>query len=373
MPRVLRVWAAVPRHVACARAAAATGRVRRATLASLTMASVVGAALSCGCVVFSHVSVSTSAAPLSESLADPSVAMPTPPATPPTTTGTERCANFNTCGKTVLGGPGSGLCAGCRSVAYCSRECQAAHWTLHKALCKEMRSALKAAAAAPVSISFALPPFALTLAAAEAGDAGAQFAVAVAYASGTGVAYSWPAAYAWYKRCAAQPSPPVNVWAALGQCYEYGRGVAVDEVEAVRQYRVGTALGHVGSQCALAQCLMRGVGVPIPDRDGAFALFTAAAAQDDPNALYGLGGCYGNGIGDARDVPRAVSLRKRALAHPQCSPVLAGGAAFCLGAVYWDGDVGVPRDRELAARYWRQAAALGSGSAARALRDSGLA
>ena len=299
--------------------------------------------------------------------------MSAPPAAPLTTTGTERCANFNPCGKTVLGGPGSGLCAGCRNVAYCSRECQAAHWAAHKVVCKESRNALAAMASSPTAVSYALPPFAATLVVAEAGDADAQYIVGMAYASGTGVAYSWPSAYAWLKRCAAQPSPPREVWAALGQCYEYGRGVAVDEAEAVRLYRVGTALGDAGAQCALAQCLLRGLGVPIPDRDGAFALFTAAAAQGHPHALYGLGNCYSTGTGVTLDMPRAVALWKRALAHPQCSPAIAGATAHNLGVTYWRGDDGVARDTALAARYWRQAAALGEESAARALRDSGLA
>ena len=322
---------------------------------------------------FSHVAVSASDPSLSESLADPPVTMSAPPGAPPPTSGTERCTNFDACGKTVVGGPGSGLCAGCRSVAYCSRECQAADWAAHKVLCKEIRNALKAMAAAPASISFALPPFAPTLAAAEAGDAGAQYDVAMAYASGTGVAHSWPSAYAWLKRCAAQPSPPVDVWVGLGDCYKFGNGVAVDEVEAVRLYRVGAALGNADAQYALAQCLLRGVGVPTPDRERAFALFTAAAAQEDPNALYELGYCYSTGAGVALDMPRAVSLWKRALAHPGCSSDVAGFVAYNLGSVYWNGVDGVPRDRELAARYWRQAAALGYSSAARELRDRGLA
>ena len=55
----------------------------------------------------------------------------------PRTGGTERCGNFDACGKTVEGGPGTGLCAACRSVAYCSRACQAAHWAVHKVACKD--------------------------------------------------------------------------------------------------------------------------------------------------------------------------------------------------------------------------------------------
>ena len=296
-----------------------------------------------------------------------------PTAPPPTTSGTERCTNFRACGSTIAGGPGSGLCAACRTVAYCSKACQVAHWAAHKAPCKEARKSYQAAAAAPPTVIDALPPFAPTLGAAKAGDAEAQFLVAVAYASGTGVAHSWPSAFAWFKRCAAQPSPPIDVWAKLGECYELGRGAAVDEVEAVHLYRVGAALGHAGAQFQLAQCLSRGDGVPTPDRAGAFALFAAAAAQDHPGAVCSLGACYSMGAGAARDLPRAVSLWKRVLAHPRRWPALVGAAAFSLGVAYWNGDDGVARDAELAARYWRQAAALGSESAVRELREAGLA
>ena len=295
--------------------------------------------------------------------------MSAPPAAPSPTSGTERCANFDTCGATVAGGPGTGLCAACRSVVYCSRECQAADWAAHKALCKELRNTTKATASAPTTVTYALPPFAPTLAAAEAGDAIAQLHVAAAYASGTGVAQSWPSAFAWYKRCAAQPSPPIGVWGHLGQCYQFGRGVAIDEVEAVRLYSVGAMLGYASSQNQLAECLQRGIGVPTPDRDRAFALFTAAAAQDQPDAICALGNCYSMGTGVARNVPRAMSLWKRALAHPHCQALSAGIAAHNLGANYWHGEDGVPRDPDLAVRYWRRAAALGYEIAARALRE----
>ena len=282
-----------------------------------------------------------------------------------------RCGNFGACGKTVVDGPGTGLCTACWSVAYCSRECQAADWAMHKAQCDTLRNS-KAMATAPMSVTYALPPFAPSLAAAEAGDADAQYHVAGAYASGIGVAQSWPSAFLWYKRCAAQPSPPIGVWVHLGQCYECGNGVAVDEVEAVRLYRVGAALGHAAAQFQLGQCLLRVIGVATPDRDGAFALFTAAAAQDHPEALYGLAGCYKTGAGVAQDVSHAVSLWKRALAHPRCPVWAATAAAHNLGAEYWNGVGGVARDHVVAVCYWWQAVALGDETAARMLRELGL-
>ena len=100
--------------------------------------------------------------------------------------------------------------------------------------------------------------------------------------------------------------------------------------------------------------------------------YKASPTQGDPDALYGLGNCYFTGAGVARDAPRAVSLWKRALAHPRCSPAAAGEAAHNLGMAYMNGGDGVPRNAELAARYWRQAAALGDETSMRELRDLGL-
>ena len=248
------------------------------------------------------------------------------------------------------------------------------HWRDHKVLCKEIRKADVAARSAPKHIDNALFPaeFAPTLLLAEKGFAVAQYFVGGFYASGTGVAHSWPSAFTWWKRCAAQASPPLGVWVQLGVCYELGRGVAVDEVEAVRLYRIGAALGDAGAQFSLAQCLERGLGVPMPDRASAFKLYAAAAGQDDPGAISCLGLCYSRGIGVAQDVPRGVLLMERALSHPQCPRGIARDTSQSLGSIYWNGDAGVPRDRELAVRYWRQAASLGSETAVRQLREHGL-
>ena len=36
---------------------------------------------------------------------------------------------------------GSRLCSACHQIGYCSRECQKAHWKVHKAECKRHKSA----------------------------------------------------------------------------------------------------------------------------------------------------------------------------------------------------------------------------------------
>ena len=109
----------------------------------------------------------------------------------PPTGGTERCGNFRECGKTVAGGPGTGLCAACRGVAYCSRACQAANWPVHKAVCKTVIQREKAQLSALPRVFGAVPQFTTVMTAARAGVAAAQFNVGLLYASGNGVAQGW--------------------------------------------------------------------------------------------------------------------------------------------------------------------------------------
>ena len=288
----------------------------------------------------------------------------------PPSGGTQRCGNFDACGVLVTATDGAGLCTGCRSTVYCGATCQKAHWKAHKLRCKEIKRQRAKDATLPKLVG-AVPPFAPTLAAARAGNAVAQLDVAAAYGTGTGVAQSWSSAFEWLTRCAAQAAPPCEVWCRLGGCYQYGRGVAKDEAEAVRLFRLGAAAGDAGAQFSLACCLESAIGVPTPDFAASFALYTAAAAQDHAGAILNLGVCYGKGRGVARDAPRAIALWKRALAHPDAAQSGVALAARMVGASYCTDD-GVPVDRELGARYLRQAAALGDEPAARVLRELGL-
>lgn len=276
------------------------------------------------------------------------------------------------CGDRVERPDAAGLCGGCRIAFYCSTACQRAHWKAsHKRECKEIQK--RRDAPAPGVSPVGLPPFAVSLAAARRGDAGAQYNVGLAYASGTGVAQLAAAAFEWYTRSAAAASPPPVVWSQLGSCYRFGRGVAADHAEAVRLFRVGAAAGDARAQFNLAQCLVSGIGVPGADFDGAFAHFAAAAAQEYPDAICSLAACYADGRGAARDTPRAIAMWERVVARPSgAAPSTVAAAAFNIGAAYWNGDGGVPHDVERAARYLRQAAALGHETAARVLRENGL-
>ena len=292
----------------------------------------------------------------------------------PPTGATERCGNFANCGTLVSRRTAAGMCGACRGPVYCTPDCQRAHWHEgHKIECKEIRRERTMAASTAPMITGAVPPFTRTLAGARSGDALAQYNVAISYETGTGVAQSFSSAFEWFTRCAAQADPPREVWAPLGDCYRLGRGVAKDEVEAVRLYRVGAEAGDAAAQLILAFCCEGGVGVSVPDVDAAFTLYMAAAAQDQPVAIVSLGACYYEGRGVARDALRALSLWQRVLTHPRASPSAIAAAARSFGLVHLKGDAGVPRDAELGTRYLRQAAAAGDETAARVLRQLGLA
>lgn len=81
------------------------------------------------------------------------------------------------------------------------------------------------------------------IAAAEAGDAGAQYRLAVDHFLGTHPRASDGRALYWYRRAAEQGHVPAQL--LLGQMYESGWGVASDRAEAVRWYRRAAASGDI--------------------------------------------------------------------------------------------------------------------------------
>ena len=62
-----------------------------------------------------------------------------------------------------------------------------------------------------------------------------------------------------------------------------GQGVAKDDVEAVRLYRLAVAQGHAGAQNNLGYMFDNGYGV-VQDRVEAVRLYRLAAAQGHANA-----------------------------------------------------------------------------------------
>jgi TPR repeat protein len=97
----------------------------------------------------------------------------------------------------------------------------------------------------------------------------------------------------------------------LGTCYETGRGVEKDAVEAVRLYRLAADQGHASAQCNLGFCYYTGKGVA-KDAVEAAKLYRLAADQGDASAQTNLGMLYHEGGEVERDSSQAILLFARA-------------------------------------------------------------
>ena len=94
---------------------------------------------------------------------------------------------------------------------------------------------------------------------AEAGDAKAQYNLAVLYEKGEGVAQDSDKALAWYQKAAEAGN--VNAQYNLGLAYETGEGVTQDYGKARAYYEKAAAQGDADAQNNLGGLYARGDGV----------------------------------------------------------------------------------------------------------------
>jgi TPR repeat protein len=96
-------------------------------------------------------------------------------------------------------------------------------------------------------------------AAAEGGDAKAQFKLASRYEDGRGVDHDMKLAMEWYRKSAEGGNRTAQGY--LGVIYDKGRGVKQDEAEAARWYRKAAEQGYGQSQFNLGVFYLHGHGV----------------------------------------------------------------------------------------------------------------
>ena len=137
---------------------------------------------------------------------------------------------------------------------------------------------------------------------AEQGDAEAQYNLGHRYADGLGVAQDDAEAVRWYRLAADQgyTSAQYN----LGHRYADDLGVAQDDAEAVRLFRLAADQGHTSAQHNLGVMYANGRGVPEDDAE-AIRGYRLAANQGHASAQYNLGVMYDNGEGVRQDYVEA--------------------------------------------------------------------
>lgn len=96
--------------------------------------------------------------------------------------------------------------------------------------------------------------------AAEQGNSDAQFRLAYAYDVGEGVERDQKQAAIWYKKLAANENR--SALHNLGLIYQYSEDVGIDLEQAFHWYKKAAELGHPEAQYKVANCYLKGIGVP---------------------------------------------------------------------------------------------------------------
>ena len=185
---------------------------------------------------------------------------------------------------------------------------------------------------------------------ADLGDAYAQRKLGWMYENGRGVAKDEREAARLYKLAADQG----NAYAQgnLGRMYEDGRGVAKDEWEAARLYKLAADKGDAYAQGNLGRMYEKGRGVAKDEWEAA-RLYRLAADQGNVYAQGNLGRMYEDGRGVVKDEQEAVRLYKLAADQGNAH------AQSILGRMYEKGR-GVAKDEPEAVRLYKLAADRGN-------------
>lgn len=194
--------------------------------------------------------------------------------------------------------------------------------------------------------------------AAAAGEAGAMFALARAYADGNGVTRDIAAARDWYKKAA--DAGHAGAQTALADLYMRGEGGFKDARRAATLYDAAARQGDVRAMVALGRLYQEGEGIAKDEAEAA-RWIGAAARTGHSRAEAALGRMYARGNGVAKDPERGVVFSRRAMEKGN----LDGQNDIAIAL--WTGE-GIGKDRDEAVALWRDAALRGHGKSIRNLR-----
>jgi hypothetical protein len=187
-------------------------------------------------------------------------------------------------------------------------------------------------------------------AAAQSGDANAQFNLGTMYLKGRGVPQDYAQALSWFHKAAEQG----NAFAQnnLGFMYYFGQGVPEDYAQAAYWYRKAAEQGVAMAQYNLGVMYTNGRGVPQDYAQAAY-WYRKTAEQGDADAQTSLGFMYEHGQGVPQDYAQAAYWYRKAAEQGNAF------AQFNLGIMYANGQ-GVPQDYAQAAAWFSKAAEQGN-------------
>lgn len=144
---------------------------------------------------------------------------------------------------------------------------------------------------------------------AKSGDRQAQYKLALAYSSGSGVTQNQKKAVEYCVEAADGLYPPAQ--ALLAHFYGFGKGVEKNYEEMVRWGEKSAVQGYALSQYNMGRCYELGIGKE-KDMEKAIRWYTLAAEQGRPDAAYKLGQIYEQGLGVAVDLKKAEEWYEKA-------------------------------------------------------------
>jgi TPR repeat protein/HEAT repeat protein len=181
-------------------------------------------------------------------------------------------------------------------------------------------------------------------AAAAKGDAAKQYELSQRYQYGHGVAKDDVEALKWLRQAAEGGSASAQY--DLGFRYHLGEGIVEDDAQALAWYRRAAEKKHAGAQNNLGEMYFKGKSVP-KDCAEAAKWFRLAAAQEDPRASFHLGVLHATGCGLPQNDAEAVSWYRRA------AEGWHDDAEVQLGTMYYSGR-GVKKDTTEAVKWFRR-------------------
>jgi len=201
---------------------------------------------------------------------------------------------------------------------------------------------------------------------AETGNRNAQFLLAQAFETGTGVSRDASKALEWYTQAAENGHSESQF--IIARAFFSGSGVEQDYKTSVKYFELAAESGWPAAQGMLGILFSRGIGGVHKDRTLAIKWWTEGAANSHSPSQCALGLAYLHGtLGLRRDTKRALEYIHVAAEEPHAY----APAMYELGILYLDGLAGIAVNREEGILWLRKAAARGYHKAMEVLSNLG--